>query len=76
MILQDISDFIKMKQCVDESALLKHFHLTESSLAPMIAILLKRGKIQKTINNRGKNLPAITRYSYHDTASIPVMTML
>lgn len=76
MILQDISDFIKMKQRVDESALLKHFHLTESSLSPMIAILLKRGKIQKTVSMRGKNLPPCNYYSYHQTPSIPIMGVI
>ena len=76
MILQDIAHFIKISKRIEESVLLKHFHLSESSLAPMIAVLLKRGKIHKTVNQRGKNLSPVVYYSYHETASIPVMSLL
>ena len=76
MILQDISRFIEISKRVEESVLLKHFHLTQSSLDPMIAVLLKRGKIHKTVNQRGKNLSPVVYYSYHETATIPVMSVL
>lgn len=76
MILQDIARFIEISKRVEESILLKHFHLSSSSLEPMIAVLLKRGKIHKTVNQRGKNLPPIVYYSYHETATIPMMSVL
>jgi hypothetical protein len=76
MILQELTHFIKEADRVEEGVLLKHFHLTQSSLTPMISVLLKRGNIQKTVNARGDNLPASIYYSYHNKASIPVMTMI
>lgn len=76
MILQDIARFIEISKRVEEGVLLKHFHLNSSSLAPMIAVLLKRGKIHKTINQRGKNLPPVVYYSYHETPSIPIMGVI
>jgi len=76
MILQQIVYFIKTRDRVEEGVLLKHFHLTHSSLAPMISVILKRGNIQKTVNARGDNLPASIYYSYHRKATIPLMTMI
>ena len=76
MILQELAHFIKEADRVEEGVLLKHFHLTESSLAPMISVLLKRGNIQKTVNARGDNLPASIYYSYHQKARLSVRTII
>ena len=75
MILQDIAHFIEISKRIEESVLLKHFHLTQSSLAPMISVLLKRGNIQKTVNTCGKNLAVRTYYSFYQKARIPVTTI-
>ena len=58
------------------SKLLKHFHLSSEGLDPMMAVLLKRGKIQKTINQRGKRLPPEIYYSWTETAQIPTLTVV
>ncbi|MCK5818638.1 MAG: hypothetical protein KAH18_05165 [Psychromonas sp.] len=75
MILQEIAHYIKEEVRVEEGLLLKHFHLTQSSLAPMISVLLKRGNIQKTVNTCGKNLAVRTYYSFYQKARIPVTTI-
>ncbi len=76
MILQSLNDYIKAQQRVEESVLLKHFRLTESALQPMIALLIKRGKIHKTINERGDALPPEIFYSYSDSVQIPALSVV
>lgn len=76
MILQSINDFIKEAGRVDETKLLNHFHLSGEGLAPMMAVLLKRGKIQKTVNQRGDKLPPVIYYSWSSTPQIPTLTVI
>ena len=76
MILQAISEYIKNAQRVEEGKLLKHFHLRQEGLAPMMAVLLKRGKIRKTINSRGDKLPPEIYYSWSENQQIPMMTVV
>ncbi|MGB5446437.1 MAG: FeoC-like transcriptional regulator [Psychromonas sp.] len=76
MILQAISDYIQNAQRVEENKLLKHFHLRQEGLAPMMAVLLKRGKIQKTINSRGSKLPPEIYYSWSEKQQIPMLTVI
>ena len=76
MILQEISDFIKEAKRIEEKKLLKHFHLSHQGLEPMMAVLLKRGKIHKTINQLGSKLPAEIYYSWTETAQIPTLTVI
>ena len=76
MILQSISDFIKKAGRVEETQLLNHFHLTNEGLAPMMAVLLKRGKIQKTVNRRGNKLAPVIYYSWAVNAQIPTLTVI
>ncbi len=59
MILQAITEYVHAEGRVAEQKLLKHFYLSREGLDPMMAVLLKRGKIQKTINRRGHRLPRI-----------------
>jgi hypothetical protein len=76
MILQEISDYVKKAGRIEEKTLLKHFHLSRDGLAPMMSVLLKRGKIQKTIIQRGKSLPPDIFYSWTNTAQIPTLTVI
>ena len=76
MILQEISNFIKDAKRIEEQKLLKHFHLSHQGLEPMMAVLLKRGKIHKTINRRGSRLPPEIYYSWTETAQIPTLTVI
>lgn len=76
MILHSLNEYIKKAKRVEQSCLLKHFHLSEEGLAPMIAVLLKRGYIQKTINQRGSKLPPEIYYSYVQIAQIPTLTVI
>ena len=76
MILHALSDYIKNAQRVEEGKLLKHFHLRQEGLAPIMMILLKRGKIQKTINTRGKKCAPEIYYSWSKNQQIPVMTVV
>jgi DNA-binding PadR family transcriptional regulator len=76
MILQEISTYIEDAQRVEEKKLLKHFHLSHQGLEPMMAVLLKRGKIHKTINQRGSKLPPVIYYSWTETAQIPTLTVI
>jgi len=76
MILQSISDFIKNGGRVEETKLLNHFHLSSEGLAPMMAVLLKRGKIQKTVNRRGDKLPPVIYYSWALSVQIPTLTVI
>jgi len=76
MILQEISDYVEVAGRIEENKLLAHFHLCREGLEPMMAVLLKRGKIQKTINQRGKLLPPKIYYSWTDTAQIPTLTVI
>jgi len=76
MILQEISDYVEDAGRIEEKKLLAHFHLCSEGLEPMMAVLLKRGKIQKTINQRGNRLPPKIYYSWTDTAQIPTLTVI
>jgi hypothetical protein len=76
MILQEIQQYIIDAKRVEEGVLLKHFHLSREGIAPMMTILLQRGKIHKTVSQRGKKLAPLVYYSYHHVASIPMMTVL
>ena len=76
MILQEISAYVKKAGRIEEKKLLKHFHLSREGLDPMMAVLLKRGKIQKTINQRGDRLPPEIYYSWTETAQIPTLTVI
>ena len=76
MILHAISDYIKNAQRVEEGKLLQHFHLRQEGLAPLMAVLLKRGKIQKTINTRGEKLAPEIYYSWSEKQQIPMMTVV
>ena len=76
MILSTISEYVKNAGRVEEKQLLKHFHLRAEGLAPMMAVLLKRGKIQKTINQRGEKLPPEIYYSWSEKQQIPMLTVV
>ena len=76
MILQEISDYIEEEQRIEEIKLLNHFHLSSEGLEPMMAVLLKRGKIQKTINQRGNRLVPKIYYSWSDRPQIPILTVI
>lgn len=76
MILKRLSTYIKTQQRIEESALLKAFHLQPNGLAPMIEILIRSGHVQKTINNRGERLPAQVFYSWQEHKVIPMVTLL
>ncbi|TEW51319.1 FeoC-like transcriptional regulator [Psychromonas algicola] len=76
MILKALSDYIQTQQRVEEKDLLKHFRLKQSGLAPMIEILIAHGHIQKTINNRGENLPAQVFYSWKEVKVIPMTAVI
>jgi len=76
MILQKISDYVKQAGRIEEKKLLSHFNLSREGLAPMMAVLLKRGKIQKTVNQRGEKLPPEIFYSWCAIAQIPTVTVV
>ena len=76
MILQSINDYIKNAGRVEEEKLLKHFHLRREGLSPMMAVLLKRGKISKVIVQRGPGLPEQIFYSWSDTSLIPSISIV
>ena len=76
MILQAIADYVKQAGRIEEKKLLKHFHLSSEGLEPMMAVLLKRGRIQKTIHQRGAKLAAEIYYSWAETAQIPTLTVV
>jgi len=76
MILQRITAYIKFHQRVEETLLLKEFHLHKSGLAPMMDVLIKTGKIQKTINTRGAKLSAQIFYTWQTRQVIPMTTLL
>jgi len=76
MIIQEIQQYIIYAKRVEETVLLKHFHISQTGIMPMLSILLKRGKIHKTVSQRGKQLDPVIYYSYHPIASIPMMSVL
>ncbi|MFT4835411.1 MAG: hypothetical protein ACJAYB_001787 [Psychromonas sp.] len=76
MILSAILDYVKKTGRVEEKQLLKHFHLRVEALSPMMAVLLKRGKIQKTINNRGEKLNPEIYYSCLKKQQISILTVI
>ncbi|MCW8995442.1 MAG: FeoC-like transcriptional regulator [Psychromonas sp.] len=76
MILQSINNYIKNAGRISEDKLLENFRLSREGLAPMMAVLLKRGKIRKTINQRGAKLPPEIYYSWTEIAQIPTLTVI
>ena len=76
MILQEIQAYIKEQGRIEEGVLLRHFHLSSEALNPMISPLLKRGKIHRTLSARGEKLEPLVYYSYHKTASIPMVSVV
>lgn len=76
MILKSIYEYVLEAGRVEESTLLKHFHLRQEGLNALMAPLLKRGKIQKTLHQRGAKLAPLTYYSCPSTTQIPSMTII
>ena len=76
MILQSIYDYVLQAGRVEESLLLTHFHLRQEGLEPMMSVLLKSGKIQKTLHQRGDKLAARIYYSCPSKAQIPTITIV
>lgn len=76
MILQSIFDYVSQEKRVEESVLLSHFHLREEGLNALMAPLLKRGKIQKTLHQRGEKLVPVIYYSCPAITQIPSITIV
>ncbi len=76
MILKSITDYVLQAGRVEESTLLTHFHLRKEGLDALLAPLLKRGKIQKTVHQRGEQLPALIYYSCPSDTQIPSITIV
>ncbi|KPU82055.1 hypothetical protein JI57_04965 [Psychromonas sp. PRT-SC03] len=75
MILDEIRVYVEVQGRVSERRLLTHFHLSEQGLAPMMEILLRRGKIHKTIDLRGGVCVKDVFYCYSDKKQIPIITL-
>lgn len=76
MILQSIVDYILKQGRVEEHLLLAHFHLTQEGLAPMMEVLIKSGKIHKTIHSRGEKLSPLIYYRVASDAQIPSVSII
>ena len=76
MILRSIYEYVENAGRIEQQQLLSHFHLTPEGLAPMIAVLLKRGKIQKTINTRGNTLSPQIFYTCTKKQQISILTVV
>lgn len=76
MILQSIVDYVSEAGRVEESALLKHFHLRKAGLDALMSPLLKRGKLQKTLHRRGEKLAPLIYYSCPSKTQIPSLTIV
>lgn len=76
MILLAMSEYVQNAGRVEEKQLLKHFHLRAEGLAPMMAVLLQRGKIHKTINQRGEKLDPEIYYTCSKKQQIPILTVV
>ena len=76
MILHSIKEYVMQAGRVEESVLLQHFHLGEAGLGALMAPLLKRGKIQKTVHQRGTKLAPVIYYSCPSKAQIPSLTIV
>jgi len=76
VILKSLSIYIQTQQRVDETTLLKHFHLKPNGLAPMVEMLIRSGHVQKTISGRGKRLSAQIFYSWQGNKVIPMTTFM
>ncbi|WP_094751716.1 FeoC-like transcriptional regulator [Psychromonas sp. CD1] len=76
MILETIRQYVQDQGRVSESCLLKHFHLSAQGLAPMMDVLLQRGKIHKTIHLQGQLSIKKVFYRYSDKKQIPIVTVL
>ncbi|WP_157822322.1 FeoC-like transcriptional regulator [Psychromonas sp. Urea-02u-13] len=76
MILKSICDYVLQAGRVEESLLLKHFHLRQEGLNALMSPLLKRGKIQKTLHQRGEKLTPLVYYSYPSDTQIPSISIV
>ncbi|MDN2663646.1 FeoC-like transcriptional regulator [Psychromonas sp. 14N.309.X.WAT.B.A12] len=76
MILKRLSNYIETHQYVAESRLLTTFHISREGVAPMLAILMKRGHIQKIVNSRGDKLSAQIFYTWQKDKVIPLVTFV
>jgi len=76
MILKSINDYVLQAGRVEESTLLTHFHLRKEGLDTLLVPLLKRGRIQKTLHQRGEQLSAVIYYSCPEKAQIPSITIV
>jgi hypothetical protein len=76
MILQSIFDYISDAGRVEESILLRHFHLRQEGLDALMAPLLKRGRIQKTLHQRGLKLTPIIYYNCPSKTQIPLISIV
>ena len=76
MILKQLSNYIETHQYVAESCLLTSFHISREGIAPMLAVLMKRGHIQKIVNSRGGKLKAQVFYTWHKDKVIPMVTFV
>ncbi|GLS89767.1 hypothetical protein GCM10007916_08340 [Psychromonas marina] len=76
MILQSIYEYVKQTGRIEESALLTHFHLRKEGLDTLLAPLLKRSKIHKTVHQRGENLTPIIYYSCPARQQIASITIV
>lgn len=76
MILKSIYEYVQQAGRVEESALLKHFHLRQAGLDALIAPLMRSGKVQKSVHQRGEQLTPIIYYSTTDKQQIPALTIV
>jgi len=76
VILQSILEYVSQQGRIEESALLSHFHLRQEGLAPMIGVLVKSGKIQKTVHQRGEQLTPLVFYSCPLSKQIPSISII
>jgi hypothetical protein len=76
MILQLIFDYILQIGRIEESVLLRHFHLRQTGLNALISPLLRRGKIQKTVHQRGGALMPIIYYTCSSRDQIPSISIV
>ena len=68
--------YIKTHQYVAENALLSAFHISREGIAPMLAVLIRHGHVQKIVNGRGDKLSAQVFYTWQENKVIPILTIL
>ncbi|AGH80659.1 hypothetical protein PCNPT3_03585 [Psychromonas sp. CNPT3] len=76
MILESIKQYVQQRERVSEACLLTHFHLSAQGLAPMMQVLLQRGKLYKTIHLQGDAGIQTIFYDYSPKKQIPIITTL